>query len=1724
VYVFLGGYWQDRLLVFPEYGGGMMHSCRNRVWFRYSLPAVLALAVYGFGTPQNSTRRTRSDGPASMQVLLRYAIPGTRDLQLIVELEEPPVARALAEPAARLQAYRPGFLAGGSRMRLDTQQAIALRNQIARRRQLASDQLQTLSGVEIQGSTDLVLNSIIARVPVEHYLAVRRMPGVKKVYFSRPQRMNLNAAAQTQNAAALWARVYGGRASAGDGQKIGIIDTGIDNSNPMFADTTLPTPSTYPSGFPKYDAGNQSYTNHKVIVARDYIGLLANRQVVQSARDEVGHGSFVAGCAAGKLYSAPKGQISGMAPGALLGSYKIFGTPGINDYTTTAAVLAAINDAVNDGMDVLNLSLGSLDYIPPSEDPEVDAINNAVAAGVVVCLAAGNDGPETRSVNSPGAAPDAITVGAIWNARIFASQLHVAGPSVPANLQTLAYLNGGGPTISTAIPASLALDVATLDGDGLACSALPAGRLTGKIAVVGRGTCTFLTKVTNAASAGARAVVVYDNIPGAALLAMGGLTGTAIPAVAIFYADGMALKDYLSGFATATIDIGVSTSNQLATPVQTVLTSDSSRGPATDFGIKPDLVAVGWSVYSAAQNSNRAGILYDTTRFTVSQGTSFSTPMVTGAAAAVMQLFPDLSPAGVKSVLANTASQITTDGITPATVVQAGNGMLNMGNAAAAGAIFSPTNLNFQAQAYSGSAALTRTLSITNISSGTDQFAVSVQPVISGPVISVSTANTGPLAPGASANIDVSVQAAAPLSGGFQGFVTFQSSRTAATYSIPYWAGLYVSDPSRILTVRQSGTGTDVFQNLADALAAANPGNIIEIADSQTYTLPSPSDPTLPAVTISTNAQGLPLHGITIRAAAGQAPILDGTSANAFADLQVVGLKDVLFQGLTINGGETGIDLIQPSSSIPLSVTIDHCNLTNQNSSVTSSGIVLESGGEVDVTFTTVSGSSSAGVALFGGGQLMMSNSTIQNNGSDGIDGVDANIDLMNSTISNNSGQGTYLVNCTGTITGNTFARNRGIYGDGIQLLDGTMTINGNTFDSNTGAAVSLFAGTITTPTGTGPSPGPVVNVNKNIMHANDYGLLIDQAQNLQMDGNLIADNAQGVQLNGSSTANLTNNIIVRSTDPTFGDGLNAANTSAVRVISCDFHQNRHKGIALTPGASVSVANSILSGNVAGDLAGLSSSSIQYSLIGDGTFASVNNNITGNPMFTDPVANDFSLAAASPAINVGTNAAANLPFLDYNQKFRVAGTGALPGDGVTDMGAIESGSSYPLVYPLMVNGYNATIGDNDSTGIAVMNSSSAPISAAFAGYRPDGTLIPGTSNPSLPPPLNAGAQIPTFGYQLLGLVRAAGEIGGVLASSAQKLTGFFLVFDQDLQRLADGVDVSAETATQFLFLRHQFDTAGKATYVFFNPGVNTATVNATLLDTSGTPVDQLTAPLVLPPKGQSLLTFPNFTASSGTLSVNSDRPIAGLELFGNMAEIAALRAVVPGTEARLFFPHFAVNNGYTSLMGVTNSANEPVNLTLTAYGDDGKAIGTPALRTISAKGQLLESASSLFGLGSGNMITGYAVVEGDKAGITGFSQFNYDYGGVQASAAVPTQSIPRQKLFFSHIAHQVPAVTGGNYLTGIALLNPFGTRISYTLRVFDGAGTQVAEMTDTIAPHAKVSKLLSFPTAGAGYFTQPMPLSSGHIEVTTDYQLLGFELFFTEGLTQLVAVMAQFSN
>ena len=184
-----------------------------------------------------------------------------------------------------------------------------------------------------------------------------------------------------------------------------------------------------------------------MIVARSYASLFETRDPDTSARDRVGHGTGTAMAAAGVMNTGPLATISGVAPKAWLGSYKIFGTPGVNDTTNDAALLKAIDDAVADGMDVINLSLGSLEAARPADDLEVQAIERASALGVTVVVVAGNDGPNPDTIDSPGTAPSAITVGAAKNDRMFAASASVAGGA------PVVAVPGSGPNSPTPITA-----------------------------------------------------------------------------------------------------------------------------------------------------------------------------------------------------------------------------------------------------------------------------------------------------------------------------------------------------------------------------------------------------------------------------------------------------------------------------------------------------------------------------------------------------------------------------------------------------------------------------------------------------------------------------------------------------------------------------------------------------------------------------------------------------------------------------------------------------------------------------------------------------------------------------------------------------------------------------------------------------------------------------------------------------------------------------------------------------------------------------------------------------------------------------------------------------------------------------------------------------------------------------------------------------------------------
>ena len=292
-----------------------------------------------------------------------------------------------------------------------------------------------------------------------------------------------------------------------------------------------------PAGYPICSGNDCNFTNNKVIVARSYVRQLAagtdpSNPAADSCpddyspRDRDGHGTAVASCAAGNSATGTV-QINGMAPKAYLGNYKIYGSPEVNDATTDDVMIQALDDAVQDGMDVVSFSTGGPAFTGPLDsgtvcgnDPGVpcdlvaQAFENAVRQGTVIVASAGNGGedgvnyPSFSTVASPADAPSVIAAGATTNSHVFQAAVIVAGSGVPSNLQNIAVQTSDSYLPSGTLTAPLR-DVSAIGGDPLACTALPAHSLDGAFALIERGSCTFAVKMNQAVNAGASGVIFY---------------------------------------------------------------------------------------------------------------------------------------------------------------------------------------------------------------------------------------------------------------------------------------------------------------------------------------------------------------------------------------------------------------------------------------------------------------------------------------------------------------------------------------------------------------------------------------------------------------------------------------------------------------------------------------------------------------------------------------------------------------------------------------------------------------------------------------------------------------------------------------------------------------------------------------------------------------------------------------------------------------------------------------------------------------------------------------------------------------------------------------------------------------------------------------------------------------------------------------------------------------
>ena len=481
----------------------------------------------------------------------------------------------------------------------------------------------------------------------------------------------------------------------GEGVVVGIIDSGIWPEHPSFADDgSYPTPPTGPLpcefGNTAHNSNDAPFTcNNKLIGAYQmlatYRALIgADPDEFDSARDDDGHGTHTASTTAGNagvkasVLGIPRGTISGIAPRAHVIAYKGLGNLG----GFTSDLVAAIDQAVADGVDVINYSVGGGASLTGGDDI---AFLFAADAGVFVATSAGNSGPGAGTIGGPASVPWVTSVGASTQKRFFEGTVQLG--------------NGrrySGASITSGVGWAPLVDAASL-GNGLCDPAVPfSSSVAGKIVVCQRGTVGRAAKSLAVFNADGVGMIMHENSNVDSLFS----DSHWVPSVQVDQTPGLAIKAYIASARAPKAKIvagevcnrhgddldrhGSGHDDCTSTwPNAPTMTFFSSRGPnpvAPDI-IKPDVTAPGIQILAGGSpfpdpDSTPPGEL-----FQAIAGTSMSSPHVAGVFALLKQAHPEWSAAMAKSALMTTAYQDVRDNdrVSKADPFDMGAGHINPG-------------------------------------------------------------------------------------------------------------------------------------------------------------------------------------------------------------------------------------------------------------------------------------------------------------------------------------------------------------------------------------------------------------------------------------------------------------------------------------------------------------------------------------------------------------------------------------------------------------------------------------------------------------------------------------------------------------------------------------------------------------------------------------------------------------------------------------------------------------------------------------------------------------------------------------------------------------------------------------------------------------------------------------------------------------------------------------
>ena len=494
----------------------------------------------------------------------------------------------------------------------------------------------------------------------------------------------------------LWAQLGGGP-RAGAGIVVGVLDTGIWPESTAFkGGTGIPVPADWRG---KCVAGEQfpvKSCNDKLIGARYYVEGFDKHNIAKadylSPRDGDGHGTHTASTAAGNYNTSvtidgnaiDDGRGSGMAPGAKVAMYKVCweGKPGVNPGCFNSDSVAAINDAVLDGVDVINYSIGST-----SESDVLDSVAQAFRAasnaGVFVANSAGNSGPGASTLDHP--APWVTTVAAATFRRAFqAVELgngarYVGASTTPPLLTATRLVTSVSVKLATATAANAAL---------CAPNTLDPAKAIGKVVQCDRGVVDRIAKSFEVKRAGGVGMVMTNTSPNS-------LNGDyhPIPSVHVDEVARTAILSYITAAgtgATAKI-VPLTPAELLAAPQVPEIAAFSSRGPSTTTQgdiLKPDIAAPGVDVVAAVAPPFHFGRSWN-----FLSGTSMASPHIAGIGALIKAAHPTWLPSEIKSAMMTSARDTVSSAEDP---FAQGAGFVNPNGANDPGLVYPATPNEFR--------------------------------------------------------------------------------------------------------------------------------------------------------------------------------------------------------------------------------------------------------------------------------------------------------------------------------------------------------------------------------------------------------------------------------------------------------------------------------------------------------------------------------------------------------------------------------------------------------------------------------------------------------------------------------------------------------------------------------------------------------------------------------------------------------------------------------------------------------------------------------------------------------------------------------------------------------------------------------------------------------------------------------------------------------------------